>query len=321
VARYSLSVLSILIPALALAAGPKPSEPDFRVPQSSLKKQVSIVIYGDIRFTDPAETDATNPKVRRWIVEKIASEKPAAIFLSGDVPWHGNNPGDYAVFRSETQSWRQQPTRVYPSLGNHEIRGDEKKCLENWWTAFPELRGLRYYSVQLGDFVYALTLDTNQSLLPGSDQLVWVRGQLASLPSTIRFVFFNLHHPPVVDVQTTGDGSHNGRPNEASLADLLAQAPQKSRVRFIVGAGHIHNYERLEQDDIVYLVSGGGGAKPVPVDRHPSDFYQDKGFPNYHYVRIAIKGKRLRGSMFRVENPDGSSPRWARKDHFEIIAP
>ena len=113
-----------------------------------------------------------------------------------------------------------------------------------------------------------------------------MQSQLASLPATVRFVFFNLHHPPVVDVQENGDPSHNGRPNEHALAEILARAPEKSRVRFIVIAGHIHNYERFFQDDIVYLVSGGGGADPRPIVRLPTDLYQDPAFPNYHYVRL-----------------------------------
>ena len=85
-------------------------------------------------------------------------------------------------------------------------------------------------------------------MLPDSEQIAWVKAQLASLPSTVRFVFFNLHHPPMVDVQENGDPSHNGRPNEHALAEFLAQAPEKLRVRFIVAAGHIHNYERFFQD-------------------------------------------------------------------------
>jgi hypothetical protein len=37
-----------------------------------------------------------------------------------------------------------------------------------------------------------------------------------------RFVFLNLHHPPVVDVKPNGDASHNGRPNGPVLAEFLA---------------------------------------------------------------------------------------------------
>ena len=60
-------------------------------------------------------------------------------------------------------------------------------------------------------------------LTSGSEQMVWLDKQLANLPETVRFVFFNLHHPPVVDVQENENASHNGRPNEAALAAFLAK--------------------------------------------------------------------------------------------------
>jgi len=300
---------------------PRADGPDFRVESRDLSQPLRIIVYGDMRFTDPSETSATNPKVRRWLVEKIAAEKPDAVVLSGDVAWKGGQTNDYAVYHSETQSWRQEHLRVYPALGNHEFSGgSETRCLANWWNTFPELRGRRSYSVQLGDFVYLLNLDSNSSLMPGSEQIAWVQSQLTGLPATVRFVLFNLHHPPVVDVQEGGDASHNGRPNERALAEFLAKAPEKSRARFVIAAGHIHNYERFSQNNIVYLVSGGGGAKPRSIQRSAADLYQDSGFPNYNYIRIVENGGAMEGTMIRVGNPDASTPTWEEKDHFEIPA-
>ena len=110
-----------------------------------------------------------------------------------------------------------------------------------------------------------------------------------------------------------GIASHNGRPNEHALAEILAKAPEKSRARFVVAAGHIHNYERFFQDGIVYLVSGGGGADPRPIVRGPADLYQDPGFPNYHYVRFCARRRALTGTMVRVADPDAPLPYGRRK--------
>src|SRR5215472_11144792 len=308
------ALISFQALACSPAAQPAPSTaqangPDFLVENRQLGRPLRLIAYGDMRFTDPKETSATNPKVRRWLVEKIAEEKPDAVLLSGDVPWHGGNASDYEVYRAETEPWRAAHLRIYPALGNHEFaEGTEHKCLENWWNAFPELRGRRWYSVQLGDFVYVLNLDSNSSLLPGSEQMEWIRSQLSHLPTSIQFVFFNLPHPPVVDVQENGDASHNGRPNEHALADFLVQAPEKSRVRFVVTAGHVHNYERFYENGIVYLVSGGGGARPYTVVRQPADLYKDAGFPNYHYVEFVESGDPLAATMVRVADPDAATP-------------
>ena len=312
------------IVAFAFYSRPRPkaaagfSGPDYSRSESDLSHPLRIVAYGDTRFTDPRETGATNPKVRRWEVDRIAEERPDALLVSGDLPWHGGNAGDYDVYRAETRVWRDARLYIYPALGNHEFHGLEQQCLENWWTAFPELRGHRWYSVALGKAVYVLNLDSNSSLLPGSEQLGWVKSQLAGLPLTVRFVFVNLHHPPVVDVQEGGDESHNGRPNERALAEFLAKAPEKSHFRFVVVAGHIHNYERFYKDGIVYLVSGGGGAKPHPVRRGSDDLYKDPEFPNYHYIRFVVEAGTLQGTMVRVADPDAATPTWQEKDHFEV---
>jgi hypothetical protein len=318
-AAASLLATTRFRPCITMLAAPA-GGPDFRISNSDLSHPVRIIAYGDMRFTDPIEVRATNPKVRRWLVNQIAAEKPDAVLLSGDVPWRGSQAADYDVFRRETQIWRDAHLHIYPALGNHEFSGNttDQECLENWWSAFPELRGRRWYSAQIGNSVYVLNLDSNLSLMAGSDQIGWVKAQLARLPSTVRFVFFNLHHPPVVDVQENGDPGHNGRPNEHALAEFLAKAPEKSRVRFIVTAGHIHNFERFLQDDIVYLVSGGGGASPRPIVRGPADLYQDSAFPNYNYIKFVQDGEDLKVTMVRVADPDAASPTWQEKDVFEI---
>jgi hypothetical protein len=280
-----------------------------------------FVAYGDMRFTAPAETQATNPKVRKWLVDKIASEKPTAIVVSGDVPYFGEHAADYAQFHLETAPWRAAHIPVFPALGNHELRGDLKKCLENWWTEFPQLRGKRWYMAEIGPKIVVLSLDSDSPLTIGSEQIKWVEQQLVDLKKPVRFVIFNLHHPPVADVESGEASSHNARPNEIALADYLKTAPQSKRVRFIVTAGHVHNYERFFRDGTVYLVSGGGGAAPVRVTRDTTDLYRDPSYPNYHYMRFVLSGKRLHAEMIRVADPSAEKPKWEVKDRFQISAP
>ncbi len=157
-------------------------------------------------------------------------------------------------------------------------------------------------------------------LLPGSEQLAWLEDQITSLDPAVRVVLIVMHHPPVADVQTVKLVDHNARPNEQALAAYLKTAAARSTARFIVSAGHIHNYERLAQEGVTYLVSGGGGATPYDVDRTAPDLYQDKEFPNYHYVRFELHGQTLTGTMIRLEDYAAAVPRrWQIKDRFEII--
>jgi hypothetical protein len=294
----------------------------FRVADAALPTPLVFVAYGDMRFTDPAETKASNPAARLALVARVAHEEPAAIFVNGDLTWHGV-PADYAEYRSETAIWRDKHLHVYPALGNHEFSGcGQPQCLTLWWKEFPELQGRRWYSVALGSRVFVVALDSNASLLPGSEQRVWLENQMAALDPGVRLVFVVMHHPPLADVQTVKLQDHNPRPNEQALAGFLEGIAARSQARFIVSAGHIHNYERLERTGVVYLVSGGGGARPYEIDRTPADLYRGADFPNFHYLRFELKAKTVVGEMIRLGDSAAPAPgKWEVRDRFELTLP
>jgi len=304
---------------LAAFAGPSPAATTFGVPGAEPPDPLVLIAYGDMRFTTATETTATSPVARQALVAKIAAEKPAAIFINGDIPWHGI-ASDYAVFRDETRPWRERHLRVYPALGNHEFSAClESACLERWWDAFPELHGRRWYSVAVGPKVVSIELDSDTSLLPASEQRIWLEKQVAELESSVRFVLIVMHHPPVADVQLSRAADHNPRANEIALAGYLKAVAPQSAARFAVSAGHIHNYERFEENGVVYLVSGGGGAAPYEVDRTARDLYQSGDFPNYHYVRLELHGDRVLGEMIRLGDYAAAKPtEWQIRDRFEI---
>jgi hypothetical protein len=227
------------------------------------------------------------------------------------------------VFRDESRLWRERHLKVYPALGNHEFSAcAEEACLERWWTAFPELRGRRWYSVAIGKRVVSIQLDSDTSLLPGSEQRVWLENEVTELDPAVRFVLIVMHHPPVADVQTNKQTDHNPRLNERAVAEYLWTVAPQSAARFVVSAGHIHNYERFTEGGVVYLVSGGGGAAPYDVDRMREDQYRRGDFPNYHYVRFEVLADRVVGEMIRLADYSASAPKgWETSDRFEISLP
>jgi acid phosphatase type 7 len=294
--------------------------PTFRIPDNQGPAPMTFIAYGDTRFTDPANTRQSNPRIRQWLVGQIAKENPAAIIMNGDIPLAGTVANDYSVFQAETKIWRDLRLRVFPALGNHEFVGEPRNDLENWWNTFPEMRNRRWYSAQLGSRVYLLALDSDTSLLPGSDQARWVEKQIKDLPASTDFVIVSMHHPPVADVQTHIEVDHNPRPNEIALRDYLSQAARTSHARFLVSAGHIHNYERSIVDGVTYLVAGGGGAPPYFVERTPEDLYKSILFPNYHYVKLTVEKDRLHAAMYRVADPEAEQLTVEIKDTFDLIA-
>lgn len=299
-------------------SGKAAAQPTFRVSDAELGERVTVIAYGDTRFHDPGDTSVANPAARRALALRIGEERPSAIQMTGDLPYTGADRADYAVFQAETSRWSAEGLRVYPVLGDHELKGGDKRGLENWWTQFPELRGRRWYSVALGSRILLLQLDAKSKLTEGSEQRAWLEGQMEGLPATVDFVMIALHHPPVADVQTRMQMDHNPQPNELSLRDYLARMQAGMHAQLVVTAGHVHNYERQALGGVMYLVSGGGGAKPYEVDRTPEDLYQDKGFPNFHYVRFELGKNEMRATMFRLKDPGAATPEWEAKDRFVL---
>ena len=111
------ALLAILLgAALGLAAQQLLSEPGptFRVADNQLPSPLALIAYADQRFTDPANTKQTNPRIRQWLANRIAEERPAAVIMNGDVPLPGDADDDYAVFTASTKAWRDLHLRVFP---------------------------------------------------------------------------------------------------------------------------------------------------------------------------------------------------------------
>lgn len=319
------SLALLLLLASASAQQPVPT---ISIPDSALSKSPTILVYGDTRFHDPTDTTPANPQARKLLVDRIAALHPDAVQVTGDIPYNGANPADYRNFALESAPWRAASLRIFPALGNHEFAGPHTpealaQDLLNWRAAFPELpelRDHRWYSVALGSRLLLLQLDSTSDLLPGSPQLLWLAAQLHAAPRRVDFIFIALHHPPVADIQTRFEVDHNPRPNEIALRDLLSTIAPSLHARLIVSAGHIHNYERFQLRGVTYLVSGGGGAKPYPVDRTPPDLYQSPDFPNFHYVLFHLEGKHLTATMVRLQDPSAPTPTWQPRDTFTLTA-
>jgi len=294
--------------------------PTLSIADADLPKNPTLIVYGDMRFTDPSNTKVANPQARQFLVDRVALVHPDAVELTGDVPYAGGKALDYDEYRTETKAWRDENLRVYPALGNHEFVGLASECLDNWWKAFPDLQGRRWYSVQFGKRIYLINLDSNSDLLPDSAQMLWLHEQVQHLSKSVDFVLVAMHHPPVADKQTLTEVDHNPRRNEIALRDYISSVAPESHARFIVAAGHIHNYERFELNGVTYLVSGGGGARPYAVERGPEDKYQTTDAVNFHYILFKLEGRDLHAAMYRLADPSAQQPEWQHRDTFVVSA-
>jgi hypothetical protein len=277
-----------------------------------------FVAYGDARFHDPRDFDAANPPVRQALVRAVADAHPAFICFTGDIVYKGSDKDDWKVFDQETAVWREKNIRVFPAIGNHEMYGNEKTALANYFQRFPDLRQNRYYSVRAANSLI-LVLDSALDEISGP-QGDWLKSKLDHLPAGVDFVFFMLHHPPYTSStpHLIGEG-HEARGQEKDLAKFLEARQAHTAARFVVFSGHVHNYERHEHGGVTYFVSGGAGAHAYPIQRAPDDPYQSKEI-NYHYLLVEVDRQQLSITMNRLQLINGKEV-WTQPDSVKITVP
>jgi len=280
------------------------------------KPKFSFVAYGDIRYTNPADTRASSPAYRRALVDGIAASNPNFVLISGDLVLAGGNREDWHVWEQGTAPFRRSGVPVFPVIGNHELYGDPEAA--NYLAQFPQLMNRRWYTLRARN-VLTFMLDSSADE-PGGEQWQWLEQQLDQVSADVDFLIIVLHNPPYTrSSDTMAGGGNSERPSEARLAAMLEQRQRAMRARMVVIAGHVHNYERYEHGGIMYLVSGGGGATPYTIPRQPGDFYRASGF-TYHYLRFLVDGRRLKVEMHKLDLADGK-PTWSIKDNFQLVAP
>ena len=313
--------LVILLAASPAAPAPAAADttPTLVFKQFAPGVPLRIVAYGDMRFTNPSVTSGTNPRVRKWLVEKIAAEHPEAVLLTGDMPYTGADPADWKVFQDETRPWRDQNILELPTTGNHEVRGDRVKGINNYLANFPAVSRHRYYSALLGS-VEVISLDCTMTATSSSSQGRWFAAQLDHVPPQVEFLLILHHMPWMADRQSQ---IFVGLPAPAALTlrDILEARLDKLHAKVIVFNGHIHNYERFRRRGVDYVITGGGGAEPYPLlFRGSADLYRDTGFPVYHYLTLDFGGHQLRAAMWKLKNPEDASLSVEQKDEFTIQA-
>ena len=311
-------ILTICSVALLTLRAPAASSGGLEL-QQSVTAPFRFVALGDTRFTELTDPDVANGPVRRAIVQAVSQEKPAFISFGGDIVYRGDHAGDWQDWDSETASWRDQKIPVYPALGNHDLHGNEKTALSNYFQHFPALLGNRYYSLRLANCLM-LILDSALDETSGP-QGEWLKKTLENIPPEVAFVIVVLHHPPYTSSSDEArlGGGHSARSREHALAALLEQKQATARARFVVFGGHVHNYERQQHGGVTYFVTGGGGAHPHLIERSPSDLFQSNRV-NYHYLLADVSEKSMTVTMKRVELVDGK-PTWTQPDSVTLTVP
>lgn len=287
------------------------------LPLTAASSTVSFVVCSDTR-SRARPWEPNTEVVRRKLITKVVSLKPAFVINTGDLISYGSFDWAWAVFDEEYAPLREAGIRYVPALGNHEYVGVNQTALEKYFARFPQVGGRKYYSWDAGP-LRILVLDSNFNDL-GEEQRAWQRSWLeselrrADRDPSVQFVMLADHHPMYSNAERPGD--------PLVEQDFVAPARASKKARMIL-SGHAHSYERFEVNGFTYVVSGGCGAPLRTVKAKPEEWrhqpaYNGPESRGHHYLDCTVSSSKLRCT---VNELDPATDTWKSPDFFELRPP
>jgi hypothetical protein len=263
--REWLGWLVILWVGLWLSAARAEETPP--VPAEAAKMgPISFAVIGDfgLDIWKPKSNpdDGTKPHERRnpfqaKVADLVASWKPDFVISTGDNNYpkgeaatiDANIGKYYAAFIGNYKGIHgpgSKENRFFPVLGNHDWDAPGQGC-KAYVEYFTLPGNERYYDFVWGP-VHFFMIDNDghepDGTKPGSKQHQWF--VKAAEASKSPFQVFVAHHPPY------SSGDHGNI--KGTDWDLETHGVE------LMLCGHDHNYERIQQDGITYVVNGAGGG-------------------------------------------------------------
>jgi hypothetical protein len=241
----------------------------------------------------------TNPGIGPYAAGVLAAILP----LKPDFVLHG---ADLQYYDSGLETWASwfpvmEPMLAggafFPAVGNHEAeKPDEQQQYDARFFGGAGFDGNdKWYRFQSAG-VWFFSLDTEESLDPGSEQGGWLIAKLEDATKQPGFRFsVVLMHKPLVTCGDTGDNPDARAKLEPSF--------QKFKVPLVIQA-HMHGYERFDFGSITYVTSAGGGGKIGDVDANTARSYCGQRVvsgPFRHGVVFDLSAGTLKGTAIDHE--------------------
>ena len=277
----------------------KAAENTFKTFKGQSKPFVEFIAFGD----SGSVSDDQYP-----IAEQMEKFEPDFLIHTGDLVQDGlDKDADAQYFLPYKNIIAKHP--MFISIGNHEYGkfykdADAIKFLKKNYSPFHSMptkgKTPHYYYFDNGNARF-IALDVNSfysivsapSIAKDTKQYKWLKWILSRSKQEWNIVFF---HEPMYS-----NGYHG---SSEELREILEPLFLKHNVD-LVFQGHDHNYERTlpvkngeadEDDGIVYITLGGGGA-PLYFKRTNYD-WSAEFIPTYHFAYIMIKKNKLSMSVY-----------------------
>ncbi|MDY6895032.1 MAG: metallophosphoesterase [Thermotogota bacterium] len=256
-----------------------------------------FIVYGDTQIYDERHAYVVNR-----IVED--SDLNTAFILK---------PGDHTEEGTSEKSWSKFFESAYPlssKIPYYMVLGNHERNSILYYRAFELPSGggdysKRWYSFDYGNSHFVI-LDSN--ILESSNlyekQMEWLEEDLKN-NNDKKFIFVSFHHPFWTTATEYGSMEENlpeGHFNAKNWLPIF----EKYGVDVVIN-GHIHAYERYFKNGIMFVTSGGGGAKlNTNHGADPLPWHVKHVLGELHYIIFDVYEDSIKvtvKAVARVDNP------------------
>jgi len=229
-------------------------------------------------YGDPRPGDNQTHRHHRLVVGQMLLVEPAFSLVLGDMVDDGASPDLWHQFFAVEAELRRR-SALFPVLGDNDHASGRGRAADYFPTAARgpyrfSWGGVQFFAMNAWG---ALGEQPAAELDADSEQLRWLeqellRPEVAAAPFRVVFV----HDPIVIS---------RGRAS-ALLERIWAPLLSERSVDLVLASWHL--YERLQQDRITYVISGGAGAELVWLPKRPGVVAQVEA-KRHHFCRVDVK--------------------------------
>lgn len=239
----------------------------------SIEPPFQFAVIGDSRDGEEVYTQ---------LIRRIIERKPRFIIHLGDMITKPHEKEWQAFFEIS----RPINFPFFPVIGNHET-GNTRLGEEMYRKQFILPEGKTYYAFRAGGGIFIILDSEKGKGRIVDDQWLWLESILSSSNERFKLVF--LHRPLFLPMDSLKIGKAMDKyPFDR---DELHRLFLRTGVKAVFAADD-HRYDRRGKDNILYLITGGGGA--------PIYAFKDQG-GYFHYVWISVGKGKVEGEVVDLE--------------------
>jgi hypothetical protein len=219
-------------------------------------------------------------KAMRDVIANIKAYKPEFVVSAGDQVYPESTEENWQSKLDPQDQFGGLASTVpfIPNVGNH----DQRPTLDAYARRFPYVEGGRYFKASYKN-VDMFSVDSNQSIAPGTAQHKWLETALAQSKAAWKIV--QVHHPMMSVISKVHYRETSKLP--ADLGPLLAKYGDDLLV-----TGHEHWYERsrpLNEAGTLQVTVGGGGGALYPFV-YPQQKWSQTRDVDFGHVNFEVRG-------------------------------